>query len=120
MEKKTPFGLEVLRQKNLGIVINTRLLGSCLLSSQNTTKPVSCIGRSGPFMGLFCDEQTICGMLSCKLFGALNYFSPGAFFVQPVSQASGWHHPEGKKYCRLSAVWWRARKLSGCRRDRGW
>lgn len=107
-----PFGPEVLSEKNLGDMINTRLLGSSLLSSLNTTKPVPCI-RSGPLMGLFCREQTSCGMLSRKLFGAPNYFSPRAAFVEPASQASAWHHLEGKKYCRSSAPWPRACKVSG-------
>lgn len=45
------FGPKALREKNLGDMINTWLLGSYLLSLLNTAKPVPCIGRSGSFMG---------------------------------------------------------------------
>lgn len=50
-------------------------------------------------MGFLCHEETSCGMLSCKLFGALNYFSPGAFFVQLLPR-------------RVSGIVWRAKSAA--------
>lgn len=50
-------------------------------------------------MGFLCHEETSCGMLSCKLFDALNYFSPGAFFVQLLPR-------------RVPGIVWRAKSAA--------